>query len=211
MRSLSFDAGSHYLLSSSGAGEQNIFLDRQDVSRFLFLILFFVSPIPIYNTDWYINMYLKKGRFSIGTRKASEISKERYIDLLAFNIKKDGFSILVKNLSHGVVSVYMHRALSSYSKYFCKKYKKSGRVFNGPFKARLVENKKELIDLSSMINTREIEGSTGDNVYLSSYDDYTGDNRWGNYLDTSDILRAFKTKSDYKKFIQKSQGSRNRG
>ena len=54
----------------------------------------------------------------------------------------------------------MQRILNAYTKYFNAKYKKTGHLFQGPFKAVHIERNEQLLHLSAYIhrNPREIKG-----------------------------------------------------
>lgn len=151
MRYENFAPNEHFHVSSRGVNGEKIFIDEKDYARFIFLITHFQSPIQIYNTSWYTNIFIKAGSFSTKEHKIEEIVNKRNVSLTAFALMPNHFHILVKNLEEGILSVYMHRVLTAYSKYFNAKYKKKGHVFEGPFKAILIKNNDQLSYLSSYI------------------------------------------------------------
>ena len=53
---------------------------------------------------------------------------------------KNNFNLLVKELGESNISIFMHRLETSHALYFNTKYKRSGPLFSGRFKAVHVEN-----------------------------------------------------------------------
>lgn len=208
MRYENFAEREHYHVFGRGANKEKIFIDDQDKARFVFLITHFQSPIKVYNISWYTDSFIKKGFFGIKEDKIDEILRHQSTKLVAFALMDNHFHLLIQNLEDGILSVYMHRVLTAYSKYFNAKYKKKGHVFEGPFKAVHTKNNDQLLHLSSYIhkNPKEIEGwdSTYDKYPYSSYQDYIGLNRWGNFLSTDIVLKQFKDQNKYRDFVRAS-------
>jgi len=211
VRDINFNSNKYYRIYTNGWGGQKIFYDDEDRVRFLFLLLHFQSPTPINNTGYYARRFLKTGNFGVGEKKKKEILKTRYLEIISFSLASDNFHILVRNLKDQIVSVYMHRILTSFSKYFNSKYKKSGHVFNGPFKANQIKNIEQLLNVSVLLhkNLNETEAGTISAIpernIWSSFNDFTGTNRWGDLLATDAITKHFKNKSSYQKFVLTSE------
>lgn len=209
MRLENFKENEYYHISGNGFKKEKIFIDEHDKARFIFLMTHFQSPIRIYNVSWYTNTFIKNGSFSTGEGRVKDILKKRSVELLAFVLMPDHFDILIKNLEDGILSVYMHRILTAYSKYFNAKYNKNGHVFDGPFKATHAKNNAQLLDLSACMHKgpQEIRGWEGsyDKYPYSSYQDYIGLNRWGNFLSTETILKHFKDQAKYRDFVTDSK------
>lgn len=208
MRLENFARNEHYHVFASGVNKEKIFIDEYDKIRFIFLIIYFQSPIRIYNVSWYTEGFLKKGSFSTRENKISEILKERSVELMAFLLTPNHFHLLVQNLEDGILSVYMHRVLTAYSKYFNNKYNRKGHVFESSFRAVRIKNNDQLLQVSAYIHksSKELGGweKTYDKYPYSSYQDYIGSNRWDNLLSTETISKQFKNQSDYKKFVSEN-------
>lgn len=202
MRDITFEKDNFYHLSNSGFLHREIFVDDTDRVRFLFMILHFQSPIKVNNSVWYTSNFIKKGDFRIGQDKRNYLLEIRNIKLLAFNLSSLGFDLIVKTIEKDIPSVYMHRILTGYGKYFNAKYKQKGHIFSGPFHAKKLKDSKELLDKSLFIhrpNKSSINNSL--DYKWSSFVDYTNENRWGDFLDTEDILTKFKNQTEYKNFV----------
>ena len=209
MRTTTFAPNEHYHICGRGVNKNTLFLDNHDYARFLFLLLYFQSPIPLHNTFWYVNSFIKKKIFCVGTDKLKRIIKDRYINLVSFALMPNHFHILVQNMEEMVISVYMQRILTAYSKYFNAKYNKSGHVFQGPFKVIHIKNNTQLLHISAYIHKNPTEIISEEKVDYEKYDwssyrDYIDANRWGELLDTKIISEQFKNQNLYKNFVTSS-------
>jgi len=208
MRYENFAKNEHYHVFSRGANSEKIFIDDRDKARFIFLITHLQSPTRIYNVSWYTETFLKKGSFSTKENKIKEILKKRNTELVAFALMPNHFHLLIRNMEDGILSVYMHRVLTAYSKYFNTKYNKKGHVFDGPFKAVHTKNNTQLLHLSAYIHKNPKEIKSWENTYdkypYSSYQDYIGLNRWGSFLSPQIILEQFKDQAKYRDFVSSS-------
>lgn len=210
MRYENFAENKYFHVFGRGTNKEKIFIDEKDQARFIFLITHFQSPIKIYNVSWYTGAFIKNGSFNFNVKNngAEKILKKRSVELVAFVLMPNHFHILIKNLEDKVLSVYMHRILTAYSKYFNAKYNKKGHVFEGPFGAVMVENNTQLLHLSAYIhkNPKEIKewANNYDKYPYSSYQDYISSNRWGDLLVTDIILKQFKDWVKYRDFVSTS-------
>lgn len=149
MRLENFTKNGHYHVLSRGIKKEKIFIDDQDKARFIFLITHFQSPTKIYNVSWSTDNFIKKGAFRTTEGRIKEILNKRNVELSAFVLMPTHFHLLIQNLEEGILSVYMHRVLTAYSKYFNAKYQKRGHVFDGPFEATQIKNNDQLLYLSN--------------------------------------------------------------
>lgn len=213
MRYQNFAPNEYYHVFARGVNREKIFIDNADRIRFIFLLIYFQSPIRIYNTSWYTQSFIKKNCFRLSDDKVEKIIKNRNIEILAFTLMPNHFHLIIRNLEDHILSVYMHRILTAYSKYFNAKYKKRGHVFDGPFGAIHIKNNNQLLHLSAYIHknpkTLKEWGGNYDGYPWSSYQDYLGLNRWGNLLSTEIILKQFSNQNKYKEFVTNSLAKEN--
>jgi hypothetical protein len=101
----------------------------------------------------------------------------------------------------------MHGVSSAYATYFNKRYDKSGHVFQGAYKAKIILSDKQLAYLSAYIhrNPHELDMWKGRSHKYpwSSYQDYDR-NRWGSLLDRTTITDTFKSFQDYQEYVETS-------
>ena len=208
MRNTKIVPGEYYHLLNRGVSKQNIFFDKSDWTRFLFLILYLQSPAVFQNIGRPVKEFVKHSVFNIEQDVVLEAISRRYVELIAFCIMPNHFHLIVKEEKESGIAQYMQRCLNGYTKYINTRYQKSGHIFQGPYKAVHVGDNRQLLYLSAYIykNPRELVGwKNRENLYpWSSYQDYIKTNRWGGLLSTDIILSQFKNSDEYQEFIQSS-------
>jgi len=110
------------------------------------------------------------------------------------------FHLLLKQFTERAIVEFMRRVINSYTRYFNEKYKRIGALFQGCYRATLVETEFYLLHLSRYIhaNPRELFKNIQDfrKYSYSSYLDYLGD-RNTKWLYPQEILSYFeKQKGD---------------
>jgi len=197
--------GGIYHLFNRGVEKRNIFLDDQDYKIFLYYLKSFLTPID------------KQSKPPPGIRyqsTKSEFTLYKEIRLLAFCLMPNHFHLLVKQSSKRAIVELMRRLSNAYTEYFNKKYERVGPLFQGRYKAVLIENEIYFLHLSRYIhgNARELFKNLKDfqEYYYSSYIDYLGD-RYTNWIHPSEILNYFEKRkrdldneefSSYQNFVE---------
>ena len=118
LRKQDFEIDEYYHLYNRGTEKRIIFLDEQDYKHFLFL------------------MYICNTQKSIVLREIDELFDrgEAIIEIGAYCLMPNHFHILVREKIENGISTYMRKLLTAYSMYFNKKYKRSGKLYEGVFK-----------------------------------------------------------------------------
>lgn len=206
MRLVRIAPGECYHVFNRGVNKQVIFHDKGDYSRFLFLILYFQSSLVFQQLSRLVKHFVQHS--VLDTIDVNEIIKNRRVELITFCIMPNHFHLILKESEEGGIATYMQRVLNAYAKYYNTKYDKSGHVFQGPYRAVHVEDNRQLLHLSAYIhrNPREIsKWLNKENQYeWSSYQDFIGENRWGDLLLPDIILGQFKGQIKYYKFVRTS-------
>ena len=204
MRLIRIAPGEYYHIFNRAVNKQTIFHDTRDYFRFLFLILYFQSPVVFRQLGRMVKDFVLSSALDI----KEEVIKERTVELIAFCIMPNHFHLIVKELEEGGIATYMQRVLTAYSKYYNTKYEKSGHVFQGPYRAIHISDDPQLKYLSAYIhrNPRELVGwlNKEDKYQWSSYQDYIGENRWDDLLLPDIVLGQFKNKKQYHEFVKTS-------
>lgn len=203
MRNVHIAPGEYYHIFNRGMAKQTIFHNNADRMRFLFLLLYFQSPVPVQNIARLVKLMPW-----IGDDLREKVIKKRFVELTSFCLMPNHFHLIVKEVEESGIARYMQRVLNAYTKYYNTKYNKSGHLFQGPYKAVHVKNNKQLLHLSAYVhrNPRELkEWFNKEHAYQwSSYQDFVEDNRFNKLLATDIVLGQFKNKSEYNKFIKTS-------
>lgn len=119
LRKQTFAPGEFYHLYNRGTEKRMIFMDKQDYFHFLFLMY-------VCNTTKNIELRTVNDNFDRG---------ETIVDVGAYCLMPNHFHILVHEKIDSGISKYMLKLMTSYSMYFNKKYKRTGKLYEGVFKS----------------------------------------------------------------------------
>lgn len=112
--------------------------------------------------------------------------------------------MLIKQLKNGGIQEFLGKVANSYTKYFNTKHQRVGPLFQGQFKAVLIESDEQLIHVSRYIHLNpyvaDITKDWGDFPY-SSIREFTGITNL-QICNTEHILSFFKDIQDYLSFIK---------
>ncbi|MCX6786511.1 MAG: transposase [Candidatus Kaiserbacteria bacterium] len=208
MRNVQISIGEYYHVYNRGTQKKIIFHDTSDYSRFLFLILFFQSDIVFDQISRRVRRFVQHRVFDIGAEDVTKIIKNRYVELTAFCLMPNHFHLILKETQENGIARYMQRVLNGYTKYYNTRYRVSGHLFQGPYRAIHIEDDDQLLYLSTYIH-RNVRGlqqwkSNEQKYEWSSYQDYIDKSRWDKLLSTEVVLGQFKTASEYEMFVRTS-------
>jgi len=141
LRKQSFAPGEYYHLYNRGTEKRIIFKDVKDYRHFLFL------------------MYICNTTKSIELRKIGENFDrgETLVDIGAYCLMPNHFHILITPLSEDGMSRFMQKLSTAYVMYFNRKYKRTGSLFQGKFKAEHVDNDVYLKYIFSYIHLNPVK------------------------------------------------------
>ncbi|KKR20019.1 MAG: hypothetical protein UT50_C0023G0001 [Candidatus Moranbacteria bacterium GW2011_GWA2_39_41] len=133
MGNFSFDFvdGEYYHVFNRGVEKRDIFLDKYDYSRFLKSIKEFNQIEPV------ISLYIKSKTNSVGVKP---LQNDALVEIVAYNLLPNHFHFILKQLRDGGVSEFMKRMGGGYTGYFNHRYRRSGSLFQGRFKAVYVNS-----------------------------------------------------------------------
>src|SRR3989344_4574377 len=114
MRLLQLAPDEYYHICNRAVNKQIIFHDNHDYYRFLFLVLYFQSPIKFSQVGRAVEEFVKHRVLD----NLSEIIENRTIDLMAFCIMPNHFQLFIKEVKEGGITAYMQRVLNAYAKYY---------------------------------------------------------------------------------------------
>lgn len=172
---------SYYHVYARGASRKEIFLDDADYRYFLSLFARYLSDEIQYD--------------SVG-RPYAHLSE--HLELLAFCIMPNHFHILFYQTGSGAISTLMRGVMTSYSRYFNKKYDRSGSLFEMRYKSSRISNNEYLMHISRYIHLNRNDWR----VWLySSYVYYAAKRHAPIWLNTSKILSLFSSRDQYLEFV----------
>lgn len=197
-RKIEFANGEFYHVFNRGVDKRIIFSDRQDVDRFFKSLIEFNVVDPI--GSLYENSFLQLGG---STAKLSE----RLVNIVTYCLNPNHYHLILEQLVDGGLSEFMKR-LGGYTWYFNNKYKRSGALFQGRFKAAHIDSNEYLLHVSAYTNlndrVHQLGGSTAKLVESrSSWEEYINPSMKG-ICEKEIILEQFRTVDEYKEFALSS-------
>lgn len=201
IRDHNFVKDEFYHIYGHGIGGINIFNNEKDYKRFLTLIFSANGINSIPRLDRKIDLDLiwniKNNKIDLG---------DPLINIISFSLMPTHFHLLLEERKDDNISKYIHKILTSHSKYFNLKYERRGHLFENKFNSKHIDNNDYALILSCYIhkNSKDLPGwkNKEDRYPWSSYQDYILENRWGRLLKTDIIRDQFKNSKDYKRFTE---------
>lgn len=118
-----------------GHSKQKIFLDEQDYITFLNLLERYLSA--------------EEARDPYGVPYPNFFNK---VELLAFCLMPNHIHLLLYVRQAGAMGRFMRSVMTSYSRYFNKKYKRTGSLFESRYKASMISDESYLEHISRYIH-----------------------------------------------------------
>lgn len=178
-----------YHLYNRGVEKRKIFLDEQDYKVFLKCLKLYLDPFQ----------ELPPRKVTIGDYSFQAPAKplKNYhgqIELLSYCLMPNHFHLLIKQKAKNSMELFMRSLATKYSTYFNKRYDRVGSLFQGPYKAVLVENDNYLLHLSRYIHLNPVKPVKDSPLHMSysSYADYL-QKRKTSWVNTKILLSYFKT------------------
>jgi len=151
--------------------------------------------------------------------------KDPLVKILSYCLMPNHFHLLLKEIRKGGISKFMQKLGIGYTNYFNLKYQEVGKVFQGSYKAKLVNEEmylKYLCIYIQVINVLELFPG-GLKMALRNFNDamkFVDDYPFSSHLDYAGLRRSliidkdvlgelFPTPEDYRKFVHDSVLSKN--
>lgn len=143
MQNPPFITGCYYHLYNRGVEKRKVFLDKFDHLRFLETINFYrYTPVPMKLSD-----------FRRGVIKWKKIEQqEELVRIYCYCLMPNHVHLLVQQLRDNGITDFIRKTFNSFTKFFNTKYERVGPLFQGPFKAKLIEDEEYLLQLTKYIH-----------------------------------------------------------
>jgi len=185
MRNIRFVNKEIYHVYNRSVEEKEIFVDDQDRFRFIHDLFEFNDEAPA------VNLYYKRPliqSYEAKPRKIEQQKRKLLVEILAFVVMPNHFHLLLRQIKENGISNFMHKLGVGYAMYFNQKYERAGSLFQGTYKAILVNQEAHFIHLPYYIHfnpldlkfpewrDREIKNYKQAMKFLENY-------RWSSFLD----------------------------
>jgi len=144
IRKIVFVENEYYHIFNRGVDKRTIFESKDD------LFYFYKRLIDLNIDDTNPNIKLKRSRLSGGV--SYDVSKSQLVSIVAYCLLPNHFHLVLKQESKDGISKFMQKLGTSYTMYFNQKYKRSGSLFQGKFKANMIDGEFGLPVLSVYVN-----------------------------------------------------------
>lgn len=171
---------SYYHVYARGNNKQDIFIKQGDYGYFLGLLERYLSKAKI------------KSR--AGVLYPNFIDR---IELLSYCLMSNHFHILIYQFDKNDMEKLMRSLMTSYSRYFNLKYKRTGSVFNSRYRAVKINQDSYLLHISRYIH---LNPENWEDYKYSSWKYYVNRNE-PDWLKPEKIFDLFTSQSDYYKFV----------
>ncbi len=201
IRKVPFVVGEFYHIYTRGNSKQAIFLDNYDRERFIQLLYLCNSIMRINYREDIVRADINAWEFD---RKEKIVfigswvlmPNHFHLYLTPKNLPKSDFGKSGKNLNKNNITEFMRKLLTSYSKYFNKKYSRAGGLFESNFKSVHINNDPQAKYVFSYIHLNPVKlidskwrkNGIKDwkkvNQFLENY-------LWSSYLDYKGVIRSY--------------------
>lgn len=214
MRRIRFETNSLYHIYNRGLDKQKLFNDESDYLRFICGIYYFndLNFVP--------NDITSKERLQ-GLTLEKDPNRKELIDIVCWCLMPNHYHLILRQKVNNGITKFGRRVGTGYTMYINAKYKHSGHVFQGPFKAKSIENDEYFQHLTRYIHLNPLEiiepkwkecgvknTETSKNFILkykwSSLNDYLNPEHLSISLLTSRLYKDFlfaDKPEEYKKFL----------
>lgn len=184
-----YEEGAYYHIYNRGNEKRNIFLDDSDFQFFLTRLQQCLS----------INLETLKVKSRIQPLPKNSFS------LVNYCLMPNHFHLLIRQNTNIPSSKLLSKLCTSYSKYFNKKYERTGHLFQDQFKQSHIDNNKYLLWLSAYIHQNPKTAnlvSNPEDYYWSSYREFIENLEF--ICEKDFILNQFASPRKYKEFVESS-------
>ncbi len=189
----------YYHIYNRGVNKRKIYLDEQDYKVFLsYLKLYLESP------------NLQGQALQVSPSKQLKNYADK-IHLIAYCLMPNHFHLLVKQTIPTAINQLIQSLLTKYSMFINKKYHRVGPLFQGRYKAVLVETDPQFLYLTKYIHRNPLDilptGSDLEDYPYSSYPNYLN-NFQQTWLKPQEVLNNFSQTNpilSYKSFIEETE------
>lgn len=197
-----------YHVYNRGVEKRIIFSDAKDYKVFLSYLKVYLSSLP----DKKITKeFTLQGVTFKGVLRVPK-NYHKKIKLLAYCLMPNHFHLLIQQASSELIGEFMQSLATRYTMYFNKRHKRVGTLFQGAYRAALIQEDSYLLHLSRYIHLNPLKYVADLSKAYSSYADYLG-LRHTSWLGVDAILDFFKKGSlpglrhinSYKAFVENTE------
>lgn len=187
MKNPKFIEGQIYHIYNRSVEGIKIFLDDTDYFRFVHNLFEFNDTEPALNFYYKLPNH-QSYEVSLRNIKTDRKPRKILLEIIAFCLMPNHFHLLIKQKRENGITDFMRKLGTGYTNYFNKKYQRRGVLFQGAFKAVLVNQESHFIHLPFYIHLNPLdliapEWREREIKDIKMVMDFLGKYRWSSYLD----------------------------
>lgn len=154
MRKVKFVKNNFYHIYNRGVEKRSIFQDDNDRWRFLQGLFLFNDEKNSFNLLWHLEQKKRKATFGLlkDILKEQGDKRSNLVNIIADCLMPNHFHLILEEIRENGITLFMHKLGTGYTKYFNKRYQRVGSLFQGTFKAVLIDKEDYLRYLLVYIN-----------------------------------------------------------
>ncbi|OGH18769.1 MAG: hypothetical protein A2868_03285 [Candidatus Levybacteria bacterium RIFCSPHIGHO2_01_FULL_40_15b] len=200
-RKIVFSNSYVYHVFNRGIDRRNIFTDLREYSRAQELRKYYFCKEPPVSYSKFLQQQ-KEIREEVAQQMKRD---EKLVNILAYCLMPNHFHFMLQQNSDRGIPIFVSNFTNAYTRYFNTKHERTGPMFEGIFKAVLVESDEQLVHLSRYIHLNPVVSSIINedqliNYQWSSYQHYVSD-AIDDSVNSNLVLSMFKSKHIYKGFV----------
>ncbi len=204
-----------YHVLNRGVDKRKIFMNEKDYFRFIHNLFEFNNQDKVISNSYFFNQLESS---DIGCQKIEKKPRKLLVKIHAFCLMPNHYHLLISPLVEDGIPRFMKKINMGYAKYFNKKYKRSGALFQGKYKYILIEKESHFIHIPYYIHLNpldlvcpewrdgKLKKSKDALNFLkkyrwSSHLDYAGNKNFPSVTQRDFLLDFFEGKEEYKRSI----------
>lgn len=202
-RKITFVNDYYYHIFNRGIDRRTTFNNTREYKRALQLLYFLqFNNIPLrYSQYQHAKPKIQEDYMKIMQKSGTRVK------IIAYCLMPNHFHLLLKQIQERGIQSFTSNFTNAYTKYFNEKFKRSGSLFEGIFKAVFIETEEQLLHLTRYIHLNPVIGSIVkyDNLQDYQWSSYSG------YVGLQDKITDFNSikkilPKDYKEFVKEQVG-----
>lgn len=169
VRKTIFAIGEIYHVFNLGVERRPTFMDKRERDRALLALNFYRFKKISAGLAQVLKLDLEKRNFFFSQLMKQ---KDKLVDIIGYCLMPNHFHLIARQIENAGISFFMRRSLDSYTRYYNARHNRVGPIFQGKFKAVLIENDEQLIHLSRYVHL---------NPFVEDLIDTPNSYRWSSY------------------------------
>jgi putative transposase len=194
--------------------KRDIFLNDKDYYRFIHSLFEFNDEDPILNVNYYFNP--KTMDLDLRPVRKDRKPRKMLVEILLFTLMPNHFHLLLRQKAQNGIVRFMQKLGTGYTNYFNKKHEREGSLFQGRFRAVMIERNEQLQYIPQYIHLNPLKLNYGSSTPIvwrekfgllekyrwSSFSDYIGKKNYPSVTQREFLLNIFNGEKNYRKHVK---------